>query len=218
MLRLSSWETPATHYPRQQIGSAALKNHNYQKGTYAAYMTGPGQERHEHYRLQQRITITNLEIDGETWMVDDPPHWWAMQEHARHYKGRILIAGLGLGLILHCLSEQKGIRRITVVERNPDVIEMISPHVPQKHLEIVNKDWYDYKPRFKPDGVFFDLFVGDGPSLYFLAIREMISIYRRFPSSKQNRIHGFCNESLQAIGEANKKLNEYHKEGKIASI
>lgn len=38
-------------------------------------------------------------------MVDDPPHFWSMQDYTRKSIGNVLVAGLGLGLVTHELNE-----------------------------------------------------------------------------------------------------------------
>ncbi|MBU0778149.1 hypothetical protein KKF82_07810, partial [Patescibacteria group bacterium] len=56
------------------------------------------------YYVKKPIPVTSLKIGRETVMVDDPLQWYGMQDLARHCKGKVLIGGLGLGLILHALQ------------------------------------------------------------------------------------------------------------------
>ena len=110
------------------------------------------------------LPVKSLQVGRKTWMVDDPPHWWAMEEHATIYRGHVVVAGLGLGLIVHALVACPGVERITVVETEPDVITLVQPHLPLSgKVEIVAGDFWDWEGR--PDGVFYDLFVGDGSTL-----------------------------------------------------
>jgi threonine dehydrogenase-like Zn-dependent dehydrogenase len=141
--------------------------------------------------------MTNLNINGATWMVDDCPHVWTIQKHAKDFHGKVLIAGLGLGLIVHALSKNEKVTEIIVVEREKDVIELIKPLIP--NCTIINDDWYNY-PVKQADGVFYDLFVGEGESLYMDAIEEMIGLRRKFPNATC-RILGFHNDNLQNIAD-----------------
>ena len=195
-IRLNDWETPATSYPRGSFGKAALKDWLWKGGDfYHAYGSSPpgDGEQYDIIKVIKRLKITTLEIDGQTWMVDDPPHWWTIQRHAKDYEGHVLVAGLGLGLIVHALSQNPKVTGITVVELEPDVISLVGPHVPA--CNIVRADWYEYEPDFKVGGVFYDLFVGDGRALVPMAIGEMVRLRSRFPGVL-HRILGFHNEML----------------------
>ena len=102
---LAGWQTPATSYPRTQLGAARITDMKY-RGMYHAFGTRPlgKQERYDYYNVAGSIRVTGLKINGKTWMVDDPPHWWSIQERASQYHGHVLCAGLGLGLIVHALE------------------------------------------------------------------------------------------------------------------
>ncbi len=190
--KVSKWETPATLYPRRKLGTAQISDMRYKKGIYEMYgVPAPDNIRYKYYRIMKPITITALEIENKTVMVDDVPHYYGMVNHAKYYSGTVLVAGLGLGLIVHTLAQNPDVSRIVVVERSQDVINLVGPLVPSKNLEIVHADWYQYNPDFQPDGVFYDLFVGDGHSLIGAFVREMITMKERFPSASVFRVHGF---------------------------
>jgi hypothetical protein len=183
------------------VGEARICSHYYGKGLYDAYDTGPTPQREYRYcRAKRRLLITNLEIAGETWMVDDPPHWWAMLEHATYYSGHVLVAGLGLGLITHAPCASPQVTGITVVERSADVIALVQPLIPAS-VRVFWDDWYLWKPDFRPDGVFYDLFAGHGPDLITPAFRTMFEMRERFPQTRTFRIHGFNNDFLNRLAD-----------------
>ena len=194
MLTLTTWKTPATAYPEARVGKAEIKTLCY-RGIYHAY----GLCGHRFYQAKN-LSIRSLAIEDETWMVDDPPHWWAMEDHARFYQGHVLVAGLGLGLIVHALTNNDQVERITVVERERDVIDLVRPHLPQEKLVIEHGDFWDWDWDGQVDGVFFDLFVGDGAALRFEALRTYIHLVQRFP--RPIRIHGFNNDYLDSLGRS----------------
>jgi hypothetical protein len=136
-IRLDRWRTTASRLPHKKLGRAKVGWHTYKEGLYEAYGTGPPGESYTFFEFTRDIRITNLLIDGKVWMVDDCPHVWAIAEHATAYHGRVLVAGLGLGLIIHALQSIDAVESITVVEREQDVIDLVSPHMPRgKPLEI----------------------------------------------------------------------------------
>ena len=175
------------------------------------YGTGPAGEEYDFFQALAALPITNLKIAGRVVMVDDPPHWWAMMDHAAKYRGHVLVAGLGLGLIVHALAANQQVERITVVEREPDVIAAVAPHLPGEKLRIVEGDFFNYHRDFEPEGVFFDLFVGNGHELMQNAVSMSFALRRRFPAAEVLRIHGFNNDALArlvAIATAAGKLSE----------
>jgi hypothetical protein len=189
MQTLSSWHTPASSYPDSQVGAARIETHHYKPGLYQAYGL-----RGTHYRVARTIAIRGLAIDNKTWMVDDPPHWWAMQDHARHYEGRVVCAGLGLGLIVHTLHENPKVREIVVIERDQDVIDLVEFHLPQRKLTIERGDFWEWDGQ--ADGLLFDLFVGDGRQLLPIAMRTYLELRKLYPLV---RIHGFKNDDLEKL-------------------
>jgi hypothetical protein len=154
---LDTWRSPASKYRRETRGRASIVTRWYPPGYYQCYM----QRGYEFYQADRRLYITGLEIDGKVWMVDDPPHWWGMQTHAAAYRGHVVCAGLGLGLIVHALNASPAVERITVVERERDVIDLVGPQLPTEKLTIVEGAWEDVDPASLPpaDGVLYDLFV-----------------------------------------------------------
>jgi hypothetical protein len=149
IIKISKWETPATDYPEKQIGSARIVHGFYNYGYFHNYEV----RGYKFFEVTKQIPVTSLEIKDEkaknwvTWMVDDPPHWWSMQDYARNSVGRVLVAGLGLGLVTHELLDNVDVDSITVVERNKDVIDLISPLLPRAEgvkFQIINKDFYDF--------------------------------------------------------------------------
>lgn len=130
VLTVSTWETPATKYPLNKVGRAKITRPTGRKGFYRM----EGVKGYEYFEVTKAIPITTLRIGRETAMVDDPLHWTGMQELAKHCKGNVITAGLGLGLIVHALANNHTVKSITVVEREPDVIELVKPLV----LDAVN--------------------------------------------------------------------------------
>lgn len=73
--------------------------------------------------------------------------------------GRVLIAGLGLGLILHNLQHPERIQEITIIEKSQDVIDLVSPlflHLPIKYIHADILEWKPQKGE-KFDVIYFDI-------------------------------------------------------------
>jgi len=70
-------------------------------------------------------TYAVLKIAGTTVMSDTPMERLTNQKIVKKATGRVLIAGLGLGMILHPIAAKARVQSITVVEQSRDVIRMI---------------------------------------------------------------------------------------------
>jgi len=104
--------------------------------------------------------ITQLSINGQCWMTDMPPYFWSMEHFAEQSHGHVLVAGLGLGLVVHCLAKNPTVESITVIEREPDVIKLIKPLLPKDmSIKIINADFYEWmeRDRLQRDVVIWDL-------------------------------------------------------------
>lgn len=198
---IDQWRTPASEYARTTHRRARVRTRWYSPGGYDCYL----QRGYLYFIAERRLYITCLEIDRKTWMVDDPPHWWAMEDHARHYSGHVLCAGLGLGLIVHTLSDNMAVDHITVVERERDVIELIGPQVPQHKLTIIEGDFHKFSPAdFSPvDGVFYDLYVGNAFDLLGDAGRTLAGLMATYSLSEDFpiRIHGFSQSIIRGLAK-----------------
>ena len=115
--------------------------------------------------------------DGRVWMTVTPNEINTIQPAVRESRGKVLTYGLGLGYYaFHCLLKAD-VESVTVVERNPAVIDMFRRHLlpffPRKEaLHIVQADAFDYAANVMPhegfNTVFTDLWhdVADGLPLY----------------------------------------------------
>ena len=115
--------------------------------------------------------------DGRVWMTVTPNEITTIQPAVHESRGKVLTYGLGLGYYaFHCLLKDD-VESVTVVERNPAVIDMFRRHLlpffpRQDALHIVQADAFDYAANVMPhegfDTVFTDLWhdVADGLPLY----------------------------------------------------
>jgi len=95
-------------------------------------------------------------------------------------KGNILVAGLGLGMILIALKDKKTVEKITVVEIDQNLIDLISPTL-SKHIniDIINQDINDFDPKEKYDTIYCDIWNNiEGDNL-----EEMTILYNKLKGS-----------------------------------
>jgi hypothetical protein len=152
------WETPATAYPSKRVGKANIFKYRCSpRNTYWA----EGMKGMMYYRFAPgHNKITQLNIDGKCWMTDLPQFYWSMEHFAEQSHGHVLVAGLGLGLIVHCLVKNPKVESITVIDREPDVIKLIKPLLPDDmRVNIINDEFYHWleQDRLQRDVVIWDL-------------------------------------------------------------
>lgn len=80
--------------------------------------------------------------------------------------GKVLIAGLGIGMILTAILQKPEVAEILVVEDCEDVIQLVAPHIQKivpadKKLEIIRGDIFAVKRKLKElkpfDTIYFDI-------------------------------------------------------------
>lgn len=127
--------------------------------------------------FDQAFSFPAIREEGRVWMTVTPNEINTIQPAVRKSRGKVLTYGLGLGYYaFHCLLK-KEVESVTVVERNPAVIDvfrrLLLPFFPrQDALRIIRSDAFDYAEKVMPgegyDTVFTDLWhdVADGLPLY----------------------------------------------------
>jgi hypothetical protein len=77
--------------------------------------------------------------------------------------GKVLITGLGLGIVPHMLMEKPNVDEILIVEKTPEVVDMVAPYLPNGDITVVLSDAFTYTPRQKFDCAWHDIWttIGD---------------------------------------------------------
>ena len=129
--------------------------------------------------------------DGREWMTVTPNEIATMADAVSQARGHVVAMGLGLGYFAFRASEKEDVARVTVVERDREVIALfrrfLLPQFPHADkVRIVCADAFDYArdtlPGLGADFVFIDLWhdVSDGAELYL----RMKSLQARAPHAR----------------------------------
>ncbi|MBQ8200575.1 MAG: hypothetical protein IJZ74_02275 [Clostridia bacterium] len=127
--------------------------------------------------FSESFTFPAIREDGRVWMTVTPNEINTIQPAVQKSRGKVLTYGLGLGYYAFHALARKDVTSVTVVEKNPHVIDvfrrLILPFFPrQEALNIIEADAFDYAKNMMPtegyDVVFTDLWhdVEDGLPLY----------------------------------------------------
>lgn len=128
-------------------------------------------------------TYTRL-IREKAWdpmMSDTPAERWDHYAVVKLAKGRVLVAGLGLGVVLNALLRKSEIQHVTILEKDADVIALVAPHYQAKangRLTIVHADVFEWVPPKgeRWDVVWFDIW----PNMCEDHLPEMTRLKRKF--------------------------------------
>lgn len=129
-------------------------------------------------------------IRDNLWMSDIPREIWSMwdaiEELKKPHNHRVLITGLGLGVILKHALRQPHITRIDVVELDADVIRLIRPHYCDRRLHVHHGDalTIDLRPRSTWDFAYHDFWknitAANLPTMFEVMTRYAGRVGRQF--------------------------------------
>lgn len=160
-----NWTTPATQIPEQNIG----KYHIVKRSVNPGYVlsTSSGEVMFGEYatitllRYGEKYRLDNIGL----WMSDTPMEMWDMEHLVNRAEGpNVLVGGLGLGLLVHLLSNRRDILNITVVEISKEVIAMVKNYLPKSvapTINIVHGDFLEKLREFEGDNLQFNTIIAD---------------------------------------------------------
>ena len=152
--------------------------------TYAPYelfvrddllLPGDGREIPQLGYFPEPFTYPAVLEDGREWMTVTPNEVETMRPALAQARGHVVAFGLGLGYFAFMASEKADVSRVTVIERDAEVIGLFERHLlPQfprrEKVRIVQADAFDYARTSlaQADFAFVDLWhdVSDGAPLY----------------------------------------------------
>lgn len=130
-----------------------------------------------------------LRMNGKLMMSDTPLERISNKEFIDKANGKVLIAGLGLGLVIHNILKKEEVTQITVVENNPDLIELVKPLFKDKRVFIIEADIYDFEfvKGEKWDCIYFDIW----PTIDVDNLAEIKVLHNKF-KHRLNRENPNC--------------------------
>jgi len=107
-------------------------------------------------RLVRTRKGSNERIYSKTVMSDTTAETRDLLPLARDAKGEVLIGGLGLGVAIDLVMQDKDVKHVTVIEISQEIIDLVGKHFEDKHgdrLTIINADILEWKA---PKNVHYD--------------------------------------------------------------
>ena len=169
--------------PEGRIGVATISH--FEVSPMESAFTGMRAAAHGAHELVRPGKYARLEVRGTLMMTDTSMERNTNMEFVRKAKGHVLIAGLGIGLILHAIKDKPEVTHITVIEKYVDVIALVGPSIREIYgdrLTIIAADIFEWKPE---KGTRFDcIYMDIWPSLSLDVLKEMGRLHRRFGQYK----------------------------------
>lgn len=111
------------------------------------------------YEMIKAGDYRRLIIDGDVVMSNTPMEILTNREFVSQARGKVLINGLGFGMVLEQLLLKDEVEHITVIEKDPRVIELVGKHYENNpFVTIIEADALEYKP---PKGEKYDVVYHD---------------------------------------------------------
>lgn len=145
------------------------------------------------FRFAKDTRWHRLRSDSDgTWMTDLPVEQRQMESAAGALRGRVLVGGLGLGVIPTMVPTR--VTEIVVVERAPEVIRLVEEAARLRcktKLTVVEADLFEYLKHLPQDfdTAFFDIWQGDGEATLFSTVLPLLDLAKQ--SNKIKR-RPFC--------------------------
>lgn len=142
----------------------------------------------EYWGVKAGDKITRLIVDGSVMMSDTPMEIRTNREFICLANGHVLIAGLGMGTIVHIIQDFDTVKSITVIEYDKDVLEVVMPQMKfNSKVKVIHDDIYTWKPEMKYDVIWFDIW----PTICSDNWEDMKKLNKKF-KYKLNRTNVNC--------------------------
>lgn len=127
-------------------------------------------------------SYTKLHVGGQLMMSDTTMERRTNHAFVCHAHGRVLVAGLGIGLILEAVLAKPEVETVTVIEKYQDVVYLVAPHYLDRYadkLTVITADIFDWRPMPKCmtySVIYFDIW----PDICEDALVDMARLHRAF--------------------------------------
>lgn len=122
---------------------------------------------------------------GEVVMSDTDMEKRTNANFVRNAHGKVLIGGLGIGLILLAIQDKPEVEKIVVVEKHHEVIDLIKDQLPLNNkVEIVNADVWEYESTEKFNTIYMDIWNYINTDVYQKSMKPLMARYRKYLVSK----------------------------------
>lgn len=128
-----------------------------------------------------------LIVGGVLMMSDTRMEQNSNYDVLRHANGKVLISGLGLGMITVPICEKEEVESVLIIEKSQDVIDLIGPRIAHPKLTIVCADIFEWQP---PKGEKWDTIYHDiWPTISEDNLPEIAKLKHKFARRRNTANH-----------------------------
>lgn len=125
-------------------------------------------------------------------MSDTDMEKWTNANFVRNAHGKVLIGGLGIGLILLEIQDKLEVEKIVVVEKHKEVIDLVKDQLPlNEKVQIINADVWEYTPTERFNTIYMDIWNYINTDVYRDSMKPLIARYRKLLVPKQEDSNRF---------------------------
>lgn len=177
-------------------GVAHLYQQEISKGVASISTFQFDEEKNRLYNLRNRMQsnglfhiytgeYVRLLVNGQVMMSDTPMERFTNKKFIDDAHGRVMIAGLGIGLITQAIQDKENVSEIIVVEKHKDVIDLVADKIMHAKIKILNADIFDnvFDKTEKFDTIYFDIW----PTITTENLEEMAKLHRMYLKNKRTK-------------------------------
>lgn len=145
-------------------------------------------------------TYVKLIVDGELMMSDSPMERYTNIDFIQKAKGKVFIAGLGIGMVLNAILNKPEVSQVVILEKYQDVIDLVHPLYSHPKLTVICGDVFEYDmPKSeKFDCIYFDIWPDiDGDN--YKDMKLLHAKYRKNKASKNSHISSWLYEECRRL-------------------
>ncbi len=113
--------------------------------------------------FKEKIGYPVLKKEGSNWMELVPHELNSMKEDIKKAHGNVLIFGLGLGYFAYMASIKKEVKKITIIEKDKEIIDLFKEHLLlefeyKEKINIIEEDALAFSNFSSFDFVYIDIY------------------------------------------------------------
>lgn len=139
-----------------------------------------------------------LHINNQLMMSDTAMERKTNRQFVNNAKGRVLIAGLGVGLIIQAIIDKEEVTEVVVIEKYQDVIDLVEPIFKHPKLKVICADIFEYDmpKEEKFDAIYFDIWAEISID-NLEQMKRLHAKYRRNKRSQDAWMHSWMKDELK---------------------
>jgi hypothetical protein len=125
-----------------------------------------------------------LFIGRDLMMSDTQMEQRSNRDLIRRATGKVMIAGLGIGMVLPPLLAKEDVESVLVIEKYQEVIDLVHPHHQHPKLTVMQADILEFRPpkEWRFDTIYFDIW----PDITTDNLKDIALLHRRW-ATRRNR-------------------------------